>query len=195
MFFIYDDNFLTDQEINTIEEQFWNLDIGFRFVKNASPKVDNNTGVVNTKVSDVAFFTNDLDKNDPKTKLFFDMIKKFTDKHSIEFDGFKRLKFNIMTPTVERSQKTLYPHIDYNEPHYIFLYYPSDSDGDTIIYNEMHNNNYITPSVTINKRITPKKGSAFIVDGRYFHSITTPSEHPFRGVINSNLYIKDWPSI
>lgn len=194
MFFIYDDSFLTEEEIEAAEEQFWHKDIQFSFGRKASPTVDGNTGVVDTKVGDVSFFTTNLQNDDPSAQIFFDIIRKFTKKHGIEFDGFKRLKLNIMTPTVEGTQKTLYPHIDYNEPHYIFLYYPSDSDGDTIIYNERHETGFATPSVTVNKRISPKKGAAFIVDGRHFHSITTPAEHPFRGVVNSNLIIKDWPT-
>lgn len=193
MFFIYDDNFLTEEEIEAVEQKFWHGNIPFNFLKNASPRVDGNTGVVDIKIEDVAFFTVNLNENHEDSQIFFNIVKKFTEKHSIQFDSIRRVKLNIMTPTVERSQKTLYPHIDYNEPHYIFLYYPSDSDGDTIIYNERHNSAHITPSVTVNKRITPKRGAAFIVDGRHFHSITTPSEHAFRGVINSNLTIKEWP--
>lgn len=192
MFFIYDDNFLTDEEIDALEQKFWSTDVPFYFGKNASPKVEGNTGVVDIKIHDVSFFTTNLDKDNPKTKIFFDLVYKFTQKHNIEFEDFRRVKLNIMTPTIERTQKTLYPHIDYNEPHYIFLYYPSDSDGDTIIYNEMYSGRIIN-SVTINKQIKPKRGAAFIVDGRYFHSITTPSEYPFRGVVNSNLTIKSWP--
>lgn len=192
MFFIYDDSFLTNEEVDAVEKIFWHSNLPFKFVKNASPKVKGNTGVVDIKIDDVSFFTTDLNQDEQGSQIFFDIVKKFTKKHGIEFDDFKRVKLNIMTPTVERISKTLYPHIDYNEPHYIFLYYPSDSDGDTIIYNEMYSGD-VVESVTINKRITPKRGSAFIVDGRYFHSITTPSEYPFRGVVNSNLTIKNWP--
>ena len=192
MFFIYDDNFLTEEEIQAVDDLFWHNHIPFKFVKNASPVVEGNTGVVDIKIDDVSFFTCDVKEDDEKYRLFFDIVRKFTEKHGIDFEGFRRVKLNIMTPTVERTQKTLYPHIDYNEPHYIFLYYPSDSDGDTIIYNEMYSGKKVD-SVSINKRITPKRGSAFLVDGRHFHSITTPSEHPFRGVVNSNLTIKSWP--
>jgi hypothetical protein len=195
MFFIYDDNFLTEQEIESAEKLFWSGNIHFRFGQNASPKIDNNTGVVDTKVGDVSFFTTDLQPDNVEAQMFFNIIRKFTKKHGVEFESFKRLKLNIMTPTIEGSSKTLYPHVDYNEPHYIFLYYPSNSDGDTIIYNEMHNPDTITESVTVNKRITPKRGAAFIVDGRHFHSITTPSKYPFRGVVNSNLNIKEWPNL
>ena len=194
MFFIYDDDFLTEEEIQAVETRFWHSNIPFRFVKNASPVVKDNTGVVDIKIQDVSFFTVEVSQDQPESKIFFDIIKKFTEKHGIEFEGFRRVKLNIMTPTVERSQKTLYPHIDYNEPHYIFLYYPSDSDGDTIIYNETYSGNFVKEA-TISKRITPKHGAAFIVDGRHFHSITTPSEHAFRGVINSNLTINSWDAL
>lgn len=192
MFFVYDEDFLTEEEIATLEDHFWHKNIPFSFVKNASPRVDGNTGVIDIKVEDVSFFTADLKEDDLKSKVFFDLIRKFTEKHGIDFEDFRRVKLNIMTPTIDRSQRTLYPHVDYNEPHYIFLYYPSDCDGDTIIYNEMYSGRMIE-SATVNKRITPKRGAAFIVDGRYFHSITTPSENPFRGVVNSNLTIKAWP--
>jgi hypothetical protein len=129
MFFIYDDSFLTEEEVDAVEERFWHSNMPFKFVKNASPKVDGNKGVVDIKIDDVSFFTTDLNEDEPNSQLFYDIVKKFTEKHGIEFDSFRRVKLNIMTPTVDGTQKTLYPHIDYNEPHYIFLYYLSDSDG------------------------------------------------------------------
>ena len=37
---------------------------------------------------------------------------------------------------------------------------------------------------------TPKRGAAFVVDGRHFHAITPPREHSVRSVINANLLVE-----
>jgi hypothetical protein len=70
-----------------------------------------------------------------------------------------------------------YPHVDYiNDEQgdvYTVLYYINDSDGDTIIFNERH-----TPEppekLTVNRVLTPKKGTGIIFKSDYFHASSSP---------------------
>ena len=60
------------------------------------------------------------------------------------------------------------------------VYYVNDSDGDTVLFNEFYN----TKSVSINRRIAPKKGRAVIFDSNRFHASSNPINTPTRFVIN-----------
>lgn len=85
----------------------------------------------------------------------------------------------------------------YNTPHidnkfwnsYSMIYYVNDSDGDTVIFNEVSDeeNTKKPEKLTIKKTITPKKNRAVLFRGNYFHTSTNPTINDKRIVINVNL--------
>ena len=72
-------------------------------------------------------------------------------------------------------------HVDLLYPHYVCLYYVTDADGDTCMYDKDFN---------ITQRIEPKKNRAVIFDGLTFHSSTNPKNGK-RAVINFNFFITE----
>jgi len=74
------------------------------------------------------------------------------------------------------------PHINSNEKHFSMIYYVSDSDGDTIIYNEKEK----SKSYTIKKRISPKQGRVVLFDGQLFHTEQEPKNYK-RCIVNYDL--------
>ena len=71
------------------------------------------------------------------------------------------------------------PHIDLKEKHTAFLYYVNDSDGDTIIFEDVKKNK-------IKKKIKPKQGRMVVFDGSYWHSGSQP-RHNNRCIINTDV--------
>ena len=71
------------------------------------------------------------------------------------------------------------PHIDLNKPHYVFLYYVKDSDGDTLFFNNKE-------ELKITHRITPKKGSVVIFNGNIWHT-AEQADKDIRCVINIDV--------
>lgn len=183
--FIYDDNFLTEDEIRDIEKLFWDKETHWFFRSSTQENDIYHAGVVDTKATDAPYFTASFDNNSQQHKDITNLINKFCAKHNIEYKSVGRIKLNIQPSRQDGT--TLYPHIDTADPHLIFLYYVCDSDGDTILYNETFTGKDIEPPLSIMQSITPKRGAAFIVDGRHFHSITPPKDSMLRAVINSNL--------
>jgi hypothetical protein len=76
-------------------------------------------------------------------------------------------------------------HIDFDEPHLVALYYPHDTDGDTVFYDAKENGNEIF-------RVSPKKGSIVFFDGSIYHASSNPVKHNFRMTINFN-FVGKWP--
>lgn len=188
--FVYDDNFLTEEEIQEIEDMFWSLENNWMFHKYTQNNDVKHSGVVNTGRSDIPYFTVGIRDGFEQKQydLCVKLINKFCEKNGIHYDTLGRVKFNIQPSSQEN--ETLYPHVDKSSPHLVFLYYVCDSDGDTFLYNETFTGEIIEPPLTIMERVTPKRGAAFVVDGKHFHSITPPKDHMLRAVINANLDLR-----
>ena len=80
-------------------------------------------------------------------------------------------------------------HIDDAKQHMVVLYYVNDSDGDTVLYNQMYGEvpdkaTYTDISyVTEYKRVSPKRGRAVVFDGLRYHTSSCPTDSP-RCIIN-----------
>jgi hypothetical protein len=77
------------------------------------------------------------------------------------------------------------PHIDSDGPHRTGIFYPYDSSGDTIVYNEQT----VTNAYTEQFRQSPTENLWFDFDGRTFHSSSTPTDHETRLVLTFNYLI------
>ena len=110
-----------------------------------------------------------------------------------------RIRVGFLTPTTEATHQHNAPHVDFLMPHYTACYYVSDSDGDTILFdqtitdmktNELSEStmlDYVSRTeFTVASKITPKKGSVCVFDGRRFHASTKPKLHDRRLVITIN---------
>ena len=67
-------------------------------------------------------------------------------------------------------------HIDDPGKHTVMLYYVTDSDGPTQIYNGKEKLD-----------VEPKKGRAVIFPGEYYHNSSSPKNHKNRIVVNYNF--------
>ena len=88
------------------------------------------------------------------------------------------------------------PHVDLPDtvPYKSLIYYVSDSDGDSIFFNEKYIPGNGPPElkdtdVTECFRYTPKKGNAILFDGHQYHAGNSPVEYLHRTVINFDFVI------
>lgn len=70
------------------------------------------------------------------------------------------------------------------------VYYINDSDGDTFIFNESHNFDHAITKLTIDRRVTPKMGSAVVFPSDRLHASSNPINTPSRYVINFVLELE-----
>lgn len=114
-----------------------------------------------------------------------------------------RIRVGLLTKTADIQYDFNTPHVDFLMPHNTACYYVNDSDGDTVIFDQMVKDmgtNEISESVvqnyvkntnfTIAHRSSPKKGKLCVFDGLRFHSSSKPKNHEKRIVITIN-YIKE----
>lgn len=114
-------------------------------------------------------------------------------------DQLLRIRVGLLNPSVNTDYKCNTPHVDFTMPHYTACYYVSDSDGDTILFDQKLKfgpdinvtNEYLaeytqSTEFTEAARSSPKKNRLCIFDGLRFHSSTKPKEHDNRLVITVN---------
>lgn len=91
------------------------------------------------------------------------------------------------------------PHLDFTMPHYTACYYATDSDGDTVLFDQTAHDTRLqefteenlkqyvkNTNFTVAKSVAPKKGRVCVFDGLRFHSSTFPQHHERRLVITVN---------
>lgn len=77
------------------------------------------------------------------------------------------------------------PHIDYAFPHKSLILYMNDTDGDTYMFNEKFEGEYLK-TFTVKERISPKENRALVFDGLQYHTASNPLYHDTRVIININ---------
>ena len=113
----------------------------------------------------------------------------------VEGFGYKikdvlRLKFNMIQPHPD-FKEGMYntAHIDDEEmaQHFVLIYYPIDSDGDTYLFNEKFDKLKKPKKLTIHKRISPKRNRCIMFKGNRFHASANPMKNEMRIVLNCNF--------
>ena len=119
----------------------------------------------------------------------YEMIEFIGKKGAEQFDSNYNNVFQVRSffQLPSNNNDTNPSHIDLEEPHVVVLYYVTDSDGDTILYNKKYEGQIVDMSdVEIVQRVTPKQGRVLIFDGYTYHSSSRPKDN-LRCVINFDV--------
>ncbi len=94
-----------------------------------------------------------------------------------------RIKANCLSRDGDDEDKYNPPHVDVYDPgFYSMVYYLEDSDGDTLIFNKFIQEGF--ENLTIQGRVSPKKGSAVMFPSHLLHASSCPVVNKRRMVIN-----------
>lgn len=91
-------------------------------------------------------------------------------------------------------------HIDFEEDHYVIIFYPHNIDGETILYKETsldirfskfinlssEERKSLIKNFTILEKIQPKENRALVFNGNRYHASSSPKFGP-RCIININI--------
>lgn len=134
-------------------------------------------------------FTHKLLADNIKSKFYND-FECIPNKIIKDFDmppDLNRIKLVMSPPLAHTKGKYGVPHPDSpTSDSMIAIYYISDSDGDTILFNEFYENNIDTNKKTIYKTISPKKGRLVLFQGNRYHANSWSTEKE-RVILNINF--------
>ena len=128
----------------------------------------------------------------PFITSFFDLNLLFDVKNLI------RVKINMqMRDLAMKKGHINAPHADLSTHDFQWLsgvYYVNDSDGDFHLFNETFDDLYSSDNVitlSLKDKITPKKGTLILFNGKYLHAGSHPMVSKNRIVINFNYRLHD----
>lgn len=124
---------------------------------------------------------------DQQPGQFFNWFTPILDAIKYEDMRILRMKMNFNYPFIN-TQELIHgiPHVDLPcEVEYTTaIYYVTDADGDTILFNQK--NGHSGP-LTIDTKIKPKKGRIVLFDGNILHAACPPLSNKPRIVLNINI--------
>lgn len=195
---IIDDNFLTKDEIL----KYSNFDHKWSIYGLADPKEKEYYSFPEFETESKFQFVNVVKLFDFKDQAIYNdlvlLVEKFAKNNNIQVLEITRMKFNLMVNSKSIKNETNTPHVDWttkfaklNEDdtdikNFVLLVYINDSDGPTVIYNEMYPVKDFK-DLSIKEKINPKAGRAIFFEGDRYHSSSFPNKHNKRIVLNINL--------
>ena len=128
------------------------------------------------------------DLHDEVKPIIENSLKKLQvggERRFLQGRSFLQLPLNISD-----REKLDVPHIDLaNFKHLVILYYVTDADGETVIYDNQFKDGEPIPNFSELKekqRVMPKQGRVICFDGYYWHTSQQPSKGT-RCIINYNV--------
>lgn len=107
-------------------------------------------------------------------------------KTDMNLEAVLRMRAFLQLPIVGAEEDPLNnPHVDLPISHMVLLYYLTDADGDTYIYNE----NTKSDKYSVKQTVTPKRGRCVLFNGSLYHSSSRPTNNK-RCVLNINFIPK-----
>ena len=186
------DNILSDRE--TIEIRRTLLDDFFPWFysndKTVVPEsfesdADNNTKEFLQFVHQ--FYLPDGSENSDYCPMVDHILDRFLQYTNFKLKKLYKVKANFQ-PRVENFLPSQHntPHTDKAEPHFVLLYYPITSDGNTKIFDRRQNKEW-NGQYNIVAEFKPVWGRYVLFDGNNYHAGSHPCLYDHRMVINFNL--------
>ena len=125
------------------------------------------------------------------TEMALPIIRKASEEGKFKYNTIDFATAFLKVPT---SAKDNLPHIYTKEKHIVVQYFVNDSDGDIIVYDKKWKSGMKKqlplPESLIEKRITPKQGTAVIYTGHQYHTEEQPKLHN-KCVLTFSVMFKD----
>ena len=167
------DNILSPELVDLIEDKVLNK-MDYHYLQNITHDEDlsqYSPGFANL------FFSVKYNLITPQSILINQVLYKLCSHLNINLYQIFNGRAFLQIP-IKKDSKSNQIHNDIDIPHWVCLYYVTDSDGDTILYED--------DEKTEIQRVTPKKGRIVFFDGSIKHCSSHPSK-THRAVINWNF--------
>lgn len=170
---VISENFQINLENLFLDSRFeWYLNFGTILDENYKTGFEDTPQFIHQFISDKKFLSNYLDYVMDNLDWENTLSKLSLPKYII------RMKSNLLLSTKESTNP---PHIDFDLPHTVMIYYVNDSDGPTVFFKKEGDK-----FVKVNE-VEPKRGRFLIFNGNHYHASTPPTKNNTRCVINFNL--------
>lgn len=110
------------------------------------------------------------------------ILDRFLQYTSHEFNAKIRSKANLQLASSINGNVYTTPHFDLDFDHYVLIYYPINSTGNTVIFKEKRGET--KSEYNILEEIEPKKGRYLLFNGNYYHAVRHVTDNNLRLTVN-----------
>jgi len=182
------DNFLFPKYFETIQSEILEGGNIWEYVGNVTRGDEHDFGkdsLVDFGFSHTILFDGGFSHLYPTLESFYDAVLLETRTQRII-----RSRLDMVTYTPNKHKHI--PHVDFFYPHIASVFYLTNTDAETVLYNEKATNEeefYASDlsNLTEMVRIKPKENRMLIFDGSYLHTGHSPSDCKRRVLINTDL--------
>lgn len=181
------DDFLYSHQFDLIknyvtDSNAWEFNEGISVAREGDPRIY------------YGFSSGVVDEESPEDYLYehgfhIQFIKQLNEQVKRRFNLSTVIRCRLdMTTYRGDKQITFGPHIDCDREHVTSIFYVTDSDAPTIIYNEKRFCGDIPKDLVLTekKRVMPKENRLVVFPGNYVHTGMCPVKYSHRILINTN---------
>ena len=181
------DNFLDESEFQTLKEHIMDCN-SWGFTKGISVESEGDPRIY------YGFSSGVVDEDEPEEYLYdegshISLIENLNEKVKQRFNLAEVIRCRLDMTTYRGDTEIIFgPHIDCDREHKTSIFYVTDSDAPTIIYNEKRFCGDIPKGVTLTEkqRVLPKENRLVIFPGNHVHTGMCPIDYPVRILVNTN---------
>jgi hypothetical protein len=123
----------------------------------------------------------------PHLDFFKPLIENIEEQTQLKISNLLRVRAGFLMNTKFSLPSMPYrhniPHRDYDQEHYVAIYYVNDADGDTVIFRETEKAQKYYPL----HKSRPEKGKLLLFNGWHYHASTCPKVFTKRIAITINF--------
>ena len=181
------DDFLNLHEYNLLRDHIegcdsWEFTEGISVAREGDPRIY------------YGFSSGVVDETAPEEYLFeqgfhIQFIKQLNEKVKYAFNLNEVIRCRLDMTTYRGDKEiTFGPHIDCDREHTTSIFYVTDSDAPTIIYNEKRFCGEVPKDIVLTEkqRVMPKENRLVIFPGNHVHTGMCPVKYSHRILINTN---------
>lgn len=171
-------NCVSQQLIDFIDKELTSNNLQWTYSSNVT---NNQKQEVKPGFNNVPFYNNTI--LNTSYWFLYPLLLETANKNNFFVERLLRIRIGAY---VNRSTKEVNNvHIDDENPHIVALYYPHNSDGETVFFDSIGGGKEIL-------RVAPERGTIVFFDGSIPHASSNPVEHDIRVTVNYN-FVGIWP--
>ena len=162
-------------------------DIGFdwHFMEDATFEKSNDPKLTTPAFANLLYY--DQNETNPHYEFFKPLLNAVETSFNLKINKLMRMRAGFLLntkfslPSMPYKHNT--PHRDYEQEHFVVVYYVNQADGDTVVFHETQQSEKYYPL----HKCRPEPGKMLLFNGWHYHASTCPKVFAKRLAININF--------
>lgn len=170
---------------DAIYDYLTDINFPWHFMEDATTEKINTVQVSTPAFGNLLYYQGQ--ENNPHLEFFKPLIAAIEEQSNMTITNLMRVRAGFLLNTKYAIPSMPYkhnaPHRDYDQEHYVAVYYVNDTDGDTVIFHETERADKYYPM----HKSSPEAGKVVLFNGWHYHASSCPKMFTKRIAITLNF--------